>query len=120
MLSHVATLYVSSTQSKTLFSVPRKKIASGLQVTPSPQCFLLWNEPSAVPSLSLPVLLSFNSRLSNWRAEKGLPGTSRVYSHWVQDSYLELLPQVCPLKIRKVWSKTRHLESFDISFLEDG
>lgn len=86
-------------------------------MTPSPQCFLLWKEPSAVPT---PVMLSFCSGLSNWRADKGLLGTSPAYSHRAQDSCLELLPLVCPLMIRKVWLKTRHLESFGISLLEGG
>lgn len=65
-------------------------------------------------------MLSFSSRLGNWKADKGLLGTLCVYSHWVQDSRLELLPLVCPLKIKEVWLKMRHLESFDISFLEGG
>lgn len=52
------------------------------------------------------MMLSFRSRLSNWRATKGLLGTSHVYSHWVQDSYLEHPPVAYTLRTRKVWLKT--------------
>lgn len=107
MLSHVWLPCMFHQHSQSPFSqCPRKNSIWSLggskpthSVPPTP-C----SRKSLQLSQLLSAMLSFSSRLGNWKADKGLLGTLCVYSHWVQDSRLELLPLVCPLKIKEVWS----------------
>lgn len=99
---------------KSFSQCPRKRRVSlgGFQPTVFPTLERAFGCPPP------PVMLSFSGRLSNWRADMGLPGTPSSYSHGVHDDYVELPPLACPLESRKVWFQ--HHESFDISFCRVG
>lgn len=100
VLSHV---HVSSTQAENLFPVPQTKNSIWSLGDSKPRVFSPLERAFSCPH---PVCDAWLQKLSNRRAAKGLPRTSHVYGHWVQDSYLEQPPVAYTLKTRKVWLKT--------------
>lgn len=124
----MAALSISPTQSEILLLAPQERV-SGLWVALSPYVFStlsVWKSLKRSPPNS--VMLSFCSRLSNWRVDKGLLGsqglyihgvhcgleTQGLYRHWGQ--LWRAVTTSTPSRIKKDWLKTKHLESFDLSF----
>lgn len=76
---------VTYLQSETLLLVPQKKKSVWSLGSFKPKVFSIlgvWKSLQLSPPNS--VMLSFFSRLSNWRVDKDLLGTQGIYSHWVQ------------------------------------